>query len=146
MFQRALCASLLGAACLVTACYDAPQPECAFLCGTADNACPDGYSCAADGWCKRNDVDSRFVCESPATASDAAVTADARPGAPDAAPRPDATPGLPDARPRPPDAAPPDARPRSPDAAPPDARPPDAAPPDARPPDAAPPDAPRDAT
>ena len=55
---------LLALAALVTAtgCYDAPRPNCAFLC-TGNTACPDGYTCAADGWCKRDDVAPTFACE-----------------------------------------------------------------------------------
>lgn len=46
---------------LAAGCYETPQPACAFYCG-ADNACPDGYRCAGDGWCKRMDVDEGFAC------------------------------------------------------------------------------------
>jgi hypothetical protein len=109
-----------------TGCFDRPKPECAFLCG-ADNACPDGYSCAADNWCKRTDVSPTFDCTGgvvDANTTDAPPTPDA-PITPDAAPA-DAATG--------PDAMPPDAMP--PDAMPPDAMPPDAMPPDAMPPDA----------
>ena len=42
----------LAAVALTSGCYDTPKPTCAFLCGD-DGACPDGYSCAGDGWCKR---------------------------------------------------------------------------------------------
>lgn len=103
-------------------CYETPQPECAFYCG-ADNACPDGYRCAGDGWCKRMDVDEGFACgvvpsdagtadAAPidATTADAAVI-DATPvdAAPvDGAPA-DAEPGDTDAQPA--DAAPADATP-----------------------------------
>jgi hypothetical protein len=125
-------------AALLASCYDTPRPECAFLCGEG-SACPDGYECASDGWCKRSDVDPSFVCEVDDGDDDAAVndaatgdgpTGDAPTGdggATDAPPG-DAADG--DAAP-PIDAAPPvDAgRPRI-DAAPPvDAAPVDAAPP-----------------
>lgn len=112
----------------VSACFDKPKPECTFLCGTND-ACPDGYSCRSDGWCKRSDVADDYACSSP-PAVDAAVSIDgasADAGA-DAAPAdaaPDAAPGTPDAMPTP-DAATPDAA--IPDAATPDAAIPDAAP------------------
>jgi len=68
-------------------CFDKPKPACAFLCGT-DNACPAGYSCATDGWCKRDDMPNATCDELPADASvaDAAAEADATPadGGPDA--------------------------------------------------------------
>lgn len=65
----------LAVACLVGAgvaggCFDRPQPECAFFCGPGGE-CPDGYGCAADGWCKRQDVDPAFEC--PNAPIDAAV-------------------------------------------------------------------------
>jgi hypothetical protein len=77
------------------ACYSTPTPECAFLCG-ADSACPGGYACASDGWCKRADLPDDFVCQArPADAAvvdgpvdggiDAAADA-AVDGAPDATP------------------------------------------------------------
>ena len=111
--------TLLGfafSAVVATGCYDTPQPQCAFLCGAAD-ACPDGYSCATDGWCKRDGVPDNFVCEGPgvidaavadAATIDAAPDIDADPNAPDAGPdaaTPDAAPD-PDGPPAPIDAAP----------------------------------------
>jgi hypothetical protein len=54
-------------------CFSAPTPACAFRCGPGD-ACPSGYACAADGWCKRDDVDPGYVCE---VTPDAAVMIDA---------------------------------------------------------------------
>ncbi|HTM23305.1 MAG TPA: hypothetical protein VL172_22440 [Kofleriaceae bacterium] len=42
-------------------CFNQPKPDCAFLCGEA-SACPDGYSCAADGWCKRDGVSPEPDC------------------------------------------------------------------------------------
>ncbi|HUH05810.1 MAG TPA: hypothetical protein VML75_27665 [Kofleriaceae bacterium] len=104
-------------------CFDRPKPECAFLCGEGD-ACPDGYACATDGWCKRVGVDPTFDCTGGPVA-DASVT-DGQPA--DAAV--DAS--VIDAPPTP-DASTPDA---TVDAMPPDADPPDADPPDADPPDA----------
>lgn len=87
-------------------CFDKPQPACAFWCGD-DGACPDGYRCATDQWCKRDDVADGLAC-GPGPADAAAPDA---PGAPDAAAA---------------DAAPADA-PGAPDAALPDAAPTDAA-------------------
>lgn len=45
-------------------CYETPKPACAFGCGQ-DGACPSGYSCRADGWCKLTDVSDDFVCAPP---------------------------------------------------------------------------------
>ena len=55
------CLALLTSACLLGSCYSTPNPQCAFLCGEA-NSCPDNYSCATDGWCKRNDINPDFDC------------------------------------------------------------------------------------
>jgi len=74
-FAFAICAALLTAAC-----YSTPQPECSFHCGEA-LACPDGYTCAGDGWCKRNDVPADFNCEGTTPLPDASDI--------DAAPPPD---------------------------------------------------------
>ena len=52
----AVCAVVLAAGC-----YETPQPVCAFLCGSGGD-CPDGYTCANDGFCKRNDVNPAMVC------------------------------------------------------------------------------------
>lgn len=129
----AFCLAVAG---LVGGCFEKPRPECAFLCGEADDACPDGYSCRTDGWCKRDNVPDDHAC-TPTTA-DASVNIDAMTPAIDADPAaPDASTA--DAPVSVPDAMPPDADP--PDAMPPDADPPDATPPDAMPPDADPPDA-----
>ncbi|MEM9488326.1 MAG: hypothetical protein AAGC55_04220 [Myxococcota bacterium] len=97
-FFLLLCALALGA---TTACYETPEPDCAFLCGREDSACPDGYSCNSEGFCLRDDAPADTSCGT------AAVT--------DAAPPQDTT--APDADPG--DAAPPDAA--AGDAAPPDA-------------------------
>lgn len=51
-------------------CYETPRPACAFYC-SADGACPEGYRCAGDGWCKRMDVAESFACG--ASPPDAAV-------------------------------------------------------------------------
>lgn len=64
---------------LAAGCFSKPQPECAFLCGDGD-ACPDGYSCRADGWCKLASVADGFDCGD--------LPADASPP-PDEAPTPD---------------------------------------------------------
>jgi hypothetical protein len=55
------CLALFTCACLLASCYSTPNPECAFLCGEADS-CPDNYSCATDGWCKRNDITPDYDC------------------------------------------------------------------------------------
>jgi hypothetical protein len=60
----------VGLVALAGGCFEAPQPPCAFLCGEG-NVCPDGYACAPDGWCKRDDVAPNFSCG--AAPSDAAV-------------------------------------------------------------------------
>jgi hypothetical protein len=115
-----LFAGLVAGSVMIHGCFDRPRPACAFWCGE-DSACPDGYRCASDQWCKREDVADGFEC-GPGPAADASPPAlDAGPGmdgAPglDAAPAIDAAPGL--------DAAAPDAA--APDAAAPDAAPPDA--------------------
>lgn len=64
--------ALCGA--IIAACYEIPRPACGFLCGPAD-ACPDGYSCAADMYCHRNDTPSDLMC----TRADAPLPADANP-------------------------------------------------------------------
>jgi hypothetical protein len=56
--MRALVAALLA---LAAGCYDTPEPDCAFQCGE-DDACPDDYGCATDGWCKRIDLPDDHVC------------------------------------------------------------------------------------
>lgn len=57
--------ALAGLALVATACFDAPEPDCAFECGD-DGACPDDYGCASDGWCKRIDLPDDHVCEAAA--------------------------------------------------------------------------------
>jgi len=102
--QLALAILLLASPIALAGCYETPQPACAFTCGQGDD-CPDGYSCRADTWCKRDDVTDDHVCAPPRPDA-AGTTADAAP--PDATPA-DATPpdaGQPDAGP---DSAPPDA-------------------------------------
>jgi hypothetical protein len=66
----ALAAVVLFGAGVAGGCFDRPLPECAFFCGPGGE-CPDGYGCAADGWCKRQDVDPAFEC--PNAPVDAAV-------------------------------------------------------------------------
>jgi hypothetical protein len=46
-----ICIVALG----LTACYQAPQPECGFYCG-AGGACPEDYTCTADNRCRRSDA------------------------------------------------------------------------------------------
>lgn len=53
---------VLVTAGLTLSCFEKPEPACALLCG-ADNACPTGYECRADGWCKRSDIEDSFVCQ-----------------------------------------------------------------------------------
>lgn len=74
---------------LLAGCYETPLPECAFSCSQSGD-CPSGYSCRADDWCKRDDVDDEFLCapaQPDATSPDAAATDAAPPdGAVDAMP------------------------------------------------------------
>jgi hypothetical protein len=70
----ALGGALALAGALIAACYEIPRPACGFLCGPA-GACPDGYSCAADMYCHRNDAPLDLVCTHP----DAPLPADANP-------------------------------------------------------------------
>jgi hypothetical protein len=79
----ALGAALTLAGAIITACYEIPRPACGFLCGPGD-ACPDGYSCAGDMYCHRNDTPPDLTCTRPdaplpadATGADARATADA---------------------------------------------------------------------
>jgi hypothetical protein len=80
-------ALLLALAPALAACYETPQPSCAFSCGPSDD-CPSGYSCRADSWCKRDDVADGFDCgaeasDAPAGDGGSGTTSDA---SPDAAP------------------------------------------------------------
>ena len=89
----ALGAALTLAGAIITACYEIPRPACGFLCGPG-GACPDGYRCAADMYCHRNDTQADLVCTRPdaalpadATGADVAAGEDATPDAgEDAAP------------------------------------------------------------
>lgn len=108
IFLLSVMSALVAGAALLGACFNKPEPACAFWCGV-QSACPEGYRCAADQWCKREDVAEDFACGP-------GPTQDAAPAPPDATT--DAAPG--DAA----DAAPGDAA----DAAPSDAAPSDAAP------------------
>jgi hypothetical protein len=79
----ALGAALALVGAIITACYEIPRPACGFLCGPG-SACPDGYRCAADMYCHRNDTPSDLTCTRPdaalpadATSADAAASADA---------------------------------------------------------------------
>lgn len=44
-----ICIVVLG----LTACYQAPQPDCGFYCG-AGGACPENYTCTSDNRCRLN--------------------------------------------------------------------------------------------
>lgn len=55
---------LFALALALPACYETPAPACAFLCGQG-GACPDGYTCRADAWCRRQDVSDQTVCALP---------------------------------------------------------------------------------
>lgn len=77
--MRALALALALSLAGLAGCYDTPRPDCAFTCGQ-DGACPAGYVCATDGWCKRADLPDDQVCEGAAPLPDAAT--------PDAAPAP----------------------------------------------------------
>src|SRR5688500_4585813 len=80
---------LIGAA----GCYETPKPECAFRCA-AQPECAPGYVCAADGWCKRDDVAATFDCDPGGQVDGATIDSsgetidaqviDADPAAPDA--------------------------------------------------------------
>lgn len=85
-----LTGALVGA--IIAACYEIPRPACGFQCGPA-GACPDGYRCAEDMYCHRNDTPSDLVCtraDAPlpvdATGADADGSADAPIDAPIDAP------------------------------------------------------------
>jgi len=87
----ALGLSLTLAGVIITACYEIPRPACGFLCGPGD-ACPDGYSCAGDMYCHRNDTPPDLMCTRPdaplpadATGADADAGADTDATADDAA-------------------------------------------------------------
>lgn len=54
-------AAIAGMAIFLVTCFSTPKPDCAFLCG-AGGACPDGYFCAEDGVCKREDLANTFDC------------------------------------------------------------------------------------
>lgn len=117
-----LLAGLVAGSAVLHGCFDRPKPACAFWCGD-DGSCPDGYRCATDQWCKRNDIFDDFECgpgPAPGDIDASPDDVDAAPGGLDAAPGGDAAPA---------------------DAAPADAGPPDAGAPDAGAPDAAAPDA-----
>jgi NAD(P)H-hydrate repair Nnr-like enzyme with NAD(P)H-hydrate epimerase domain len=81
----ALGAALALAGAIITACYEIPEPSCGFLCGPG-GACPDGYRCAADMYCHRNDTPPDRMCTRPdaplpADATSADAAADAAPDA-----------------------------------------------------------------
>lgn len=76
--MRRIAMLLLALAGLAVACYETPQPDCAFLCGP-DTGCPEGYSCGEDGWCKRDTAPDSVECGPPVV--DASAPADAGPDA-----------------------------------------------------------------
>ena len=78
---RTILVTTLVAALVLTAsaCFDTPQPDCAFLC-SVEGECPDGYRCASDGICKRLDLADNAVC-SNVSRQDAAPAPDAMPDA-----------------------------------------------------------------
>jgi hypothetical protein len=81
--RRLLAPLALGSvAILATACFNKPQPACAFLCGPA-NACPDNYTCAADNRCHLVTASGLAQCQD-------SLPIDAAP--PGDAPLPDAAP------------------------------------------------------
>src|SRR5689334_15885108 len=49
------------ALCLATGCYASPEPACGFFCG-AQGACPENYTCADDGRCRRNGAPDSLDC------------------------------------------------------------------------------------
>jgi hypothetical protein len=69
---------LVGAGAIASACYTVPTPDCGFRCGP-DDACPDGYTCAAERFCHRNGAPATLVC----APIDAALPIDAAVDAPD---------------------------------------------------------------
>jgi hypothetical protein len=91
--QLARLAALL---CLLAACYDTPAPACAFSCGQ-EGACPDGYSCRADSWCKRDDLADEFTCPGRMSPDGSPTLADSSvaDSSPDDAALPDSSPGDP---------------------------------------------------
>lgn len=113
--------ALAAAALTATAC-SALEPtfhDCAITC-TAATGCPDGYTCAADGFCHTADESPIATCALGADTGPTPLPPDAAASFPaDAAPPP----GHPDATPPPPpaDASPPPPPPPPP---PPDASPP----------------------
>jgi hypothetical protein len=92
----------LAAILALTGCFDAPKPNCAFLCGP-EQQCPAGYACSSDGRCHRVLPGGAGLAECEDTLTDAAISLDASvdPDATlaDASPDPDASPdaGVPDA-------------------------------------------------
>jgi hypothetical protein len=64
-------------------CYDVPRPDCGFRCGP-DQACPEGYTCAAEGRCHRNGSPPSLVCGTVDAAIDGPIDGAPRDGAIDA--------------------------------------------------------------
>ena len=92
--------ALLLACCvagaIVSACYQLPEPDCGFLCGTG-GTCPDHYTCASDHHCHKIGTPDTLVCGTPDAAVDAPP--DAPPDSPTDAPADAATDAAADAPP-----------------------------------------------
>ncbi len=69
-FGIALLGGLIGAGLIATSCYDLPEPDCGFRCGS-NGACPTDYTCAADHYCHRVGTPDTLVCGTPDAAVDA---------------------------------------------------------------------------
>ncbi len=123
---------------LVAGCFDAPQPNCVFLCGASQD-CPEDYQCGPDNRCHRVLANGQLAqCQdeiqlpdAPEPIADASIDGPVPDGPEVDAPDVDAA----DIDAPIPDAPSPDAP--TPDAPSPDAPVPDAALPDAPTPDAA---------
>lgn len=87
-FAAVAIAVLAAAGAILAACYDVPEPDCGFICGSAGE-CPSHYTCADDHYCHRNGAPVDLTCAAvrDADVTDAAADAavDAMPDAPDAA-------------------------------------------------------------
>jgi hypothetical protein len=85
LFAAAVSAALAAG---LAGCYETPRPTCAFLCGP-EGACPEGYSCRAEGWCVLEGAPSDTMCAEAifdaAPPADASVDGGPRDAGPDAA-------------------------------------------------------------
>jgi hypothetical protein len=80
-------------------CFNAPKPNCAFLCGDG-NACPEDYMCSTvDNRCHLLVGTELATCEDPIPGIDAAIIDASTIDAPVFDAAPDAPPGTPDAQP-----------------------------------------------